>query len=73
MREQTKWRRVLAAALIGLGLALVGAGAVAASTNDAVWVSDAVWVNAVSAPTTPTTPEPATHPAFVPDDAVWVQ
>lgn len=65
MREQSKWRRVLAAVLIGAGLALVGVGVVSASTNDGVWVADGVWVGAAATDTGTT--------SFTPSDGVWVQ
>jgi hypothetical protein len=53
MREQSKWRRVIAAVLIGVGLALVGAGVVSASSaGDASWTADASWtLSVVSTPT----------------------
>jgi len=71
MREQTKWRRVLAAALIGSGLALLGVGLVRASTSDAIWTADAIWTSSISSDHG--TPPPATNPGYAPSDAIWTQ
>jgi hypothetical protein len=49
MRKQAKWRRVFVAALIGMGVALVGAGVVHAA-GDGAWTADGAWTLSVKAP-----------------------
>jgi hypothetical protein len=49
MRNLVKWRRVFAAALIGVGLAIVGGVAVHASPDDAGWTVQGTSHTSVSA------------------------
>ncbi len=49
MREQSKWRRIVVAVAIGVGLALVGAGVTSASLNEGSWTAEGSWTNSVTA------------------------
>jgi hypothetical protein len=69
MRKQSKWRRVVVAALIGVGLALVGGGFAFMSPDDGSWTADGSWTQSVSI--APDSPIVTDGPVMTPLDGSW--
>jgi hypothetical protein len=65
MRKQSKWRRAGVAALIGVGLALVGGGFAFMTPNDGTWTADGTWTQSVRVVTD--------SPVVSPLDGTWTQ
>ena len=65
MREQSKWRRIVVAVAIGVGLALVGAGVTSVSLNEGSWTAEGSWTNSVTATGSDTSAAPAGSVGYV--------